>query len=148
MPADPIKTAVQSVTPGRGDGGANPVTASLAARPELRAPLNAVAPPTAPAKSVAAPATAPAAVPPAPPAPPQTAVQKQPEASAAPLIQGSQIIVKNGDTLEKIAIRYYRSNAGISELIKANPQLTDVNHLTVGQVIHLPPGIGGRSRTI
>jgi len=158
MPAEPVKAVAQPGTPGPGDAGANPVTASLAARPELRVPLNAAAPPTAPTSSVAAPATAPAAVPPAPAAPApaapapaapaQAAVQKQPGASAAPLLQGNQIIVRNGDTLEKIAIRYYRSNAGISELIKANPQLSDVNHLTIGQVINLPPGIGGHSRTI
>ena len=62
--------------------------------------------------------------------------------------QRSQIIVKDGDTLEKIAIRYYRSNAGISDLIKANPQLTDINHLSVGQVIYLPPGISERFKKI
>ena len=37
--------------------------------------------------------------------------------------QRNQIIVKDGDTLEKIAIRYYRSNAGISDLIKAPVEL-------------------------
>jgi general secretion pathway protein A len=144
-PAGPVRAAALAQTAAPADP-AN--SASRTTRPELRASLNAAAPPAAPASSVAAPATAPAAVAPAPAAPGQAAVQKQPGASAAPVLQGSQIIVQNGDTLEKIAIRYYSSNAGISELIKANPQLTDVNHLTIGQVINLPPGIGGHSRTI
>jgi len=74
-------------------------------------------------------------------------IQKQTGASAVPL-QRSQIIVKDGDTLEKIALRYFRSNTGIYELIKANPQLTNINHLTVGQIIYLPAGIGGRFKRI
>jgi general secretion pathway protein A len=138
-PAEPAKLAAQPKALARTDAAANPATAASL--------LGAVAPPAS-GSSAAAPATAPAAVPAAPAAPAQAAVQKQPGASAAPLLQRSQIVVRNGDTLEKIAIRYYRSNAGISELIKANPQLTDVNHLAIGQVIYLPPGIGGHSRTI
>jgi type II secretory pathway predicted ATPase ExeA/phage tail protein X len=74
-------------------------------------------------------------------------IQKQTGASAVPL-QRSQVIVKDGDTLEKIALRYFRSNTGIYELIKANPQLTNINHLTVGQIIYLPAGIGGRFKRI
>jgi len=55
--------------------------------------------------------------------------------------QRSQIIVRYGDTLEKIAIRYLGSRSGLNALIAANPQLTDINLLTVGQVIYLPSGI-------
>jgi hypothetical protein len=47
----------------------------------------------------------------------------------------------NGDTLEKIAIRYFGSKSGVNELVAANPQLTDINRLTVGEIIHLPPGV-------
>jgi phage tail protein X len=53
----------------------------------------------------------------------------------------NQIAIMNGDTLEKIAIRYFGSKSGINELVAANPQLTDINRLTVGQIIHLPPGV-------
>ena len=69
-----------------------------------------------------------------------TTTQKQTAAPAAPE-QRSQITVKYGDTLEKIAIRYSGSKSGINQIIDANPQLTNVNQLSVGQVIHLPPGI-------
>jgi phage tail protein X len=53
----------------------------------------------------------------------------------------SQITVRHGDTLEKIAIRYFGSTSGLNALIAANPQLTDINRLTVGQIIYLPRGI-------
>jgi general secretion pathway protein A len=55
--------------------------------------------------------------------------------------QRSQIIVRYGDTLEKIAIRYFGSESGLNALIAANPQLTDINRLSVGQIIYLPHGI-------
>ena len=64
----------------------------------------------------------------------------QPGASAGPQ-PGRQITVREGDTLETIAIRYYGSKDGISDLIAANPQLTDINRLGVGQVISLPPSL-------
>jgi type II secretory pathway predicted ATPase ExeA/LysM repeat protein len=50
----------------------------------------------------------------------------------------TQIMVKSGDTLEQIALRYLGSKAKISELIRANPQLSDINQLNVGQLIYLP----------
>ena len=56
----------------------------------------------------------------------------------------SQIIVREGDTLENIAVRYLGSNSGINQLIEANPHLTDINQLNVGQVIYLPPGISAK----
>ena len=55
--------------------------------------------------------------------------------------QRSQITVKYGDTLEEIAIRYFGSTSGLDALIAANPQLTDINQLSVGQIIYLPRGI-------
>lgn len=53
----------------------------------------------------------------------------------------SQITIRHGDTLEKIAIQYFGSNSRINELVEANPQLTNINQLSVGEVIYLPPGI-------
>jgi type II secretory pathway predicted ATPase ExeA len=67
-------------------------------------------------------------------------VQKQTEVPAAPE-QRSQITVRYGDTLEKIAIRYFGSKSGINELMAANPQLTNINQLSVGQIVYLPHGI-------
>jgi general secretion pathway protein A len=80
-------------------------------------------------------ATAPAAV-----AAANVAPQKQAVASASPE-KRNQITVRYGDTLEKIAVRYLGSKDKINELIDANPQLTNINELTVGQIIHLPPGV-------
>jgi LysM repeat protein len=57
----------------------------------------------------------------------------------------SQITVRHGDTLEKIAIRYFGSTSGLNALIAANPQLTDINRLTVGQIIYLPRGITAKA---
>jgi general secretion pathway protein A len=54
--------------------------------------------------------------------------------------QRNQIVVRSGDTLEKIAVRYFGSESGINQLVAANPQLTDINQLTVGEIIHLPKG--------
>jgi hypothetical protein len=34
---------------------------------------------------------------------------------------------------------------GISDLIEANPQLTDINQLTVAQVIYLPSSVATKS---
>jgi general secretion pathway protein A len=135
------------------DSSAKPIVdAAIASRrAESPASLPSAAPAlTAPKSNIAGPATAPgtSSVRPAPAAANISgATQKKVGMLAAPE-QRSQIIVKDGDTLEKIAIRYYRSNAGISDLIKANPQLTDINHLSVGQVIYLPPGIGERFKKI
>ena len=118
---------------------------SLAPHPvESRASLaTAAATPAAPKSDVAGPATAPemgmvrtvlaatAA---------SAGIQKQTGVPVAPK-QRSQISVRPGDTLEKIAIRYFGSKSGISELIGANPQLSNINQLSVGQIIYLPPGI-------
>ena len=67
-------------------------------------------------------------------------IQKQAGVPAAPE-QRSKITVKYGDTLEKIAIRYLGSKSGINQLIEANPQLININQLSVGQIIYPPLGI-------
>ena len=54
--------------------------------------------------------------------------------------QQTQITVRYGDTLEKIAVRYFGSKSAINELLEANPQLTNINRLNVGDVIYLPRG--------
>jgi LysM repeat protein len=71
-------------------------------------------------------------------------VQKQNNLPAAPA-QRRQITVRYGDTLELIAIRYFGSKAGINEIIRANPQLTNINQLNVGEVIYLPAGIAPKA---
>lgn len=59
--------------------------------------------------------------------------------------QRNQVVVRSGDTLEKIAVRYFGSESGINQLVAANPQLTDINQLTVGEIIHLPKGAAVRT---
>jgi type II secretory pathway predicted ATPase ExeA/LysM repeat protein len=68
------------------------------------------------------------------------AIQNQTGVPTAPE-QRSQITVSYGDTLEKIAVRYFQSKSATNELVDANPQLTDINQLSVGQIIYLPLGI-------
>ena len=59
--------------------------------------------------------------------------------------QRTQITVRYGDTLEKIAVRYFGSKSGINELMEANPQLTNINRLNVGDVIYLPRGVAPKA---
>jgi LysM repeat protein len=61
--------------------------------------------------------------------------------SDGPEQQRHQIVVREGDTLEKIAVQYLGSEDAMRELVKANPQLSDINQLTVGQLIYLPAGV-------
>lgn len=56
-----------------------------------------------------------------------------------------EISVRYGDTLEKIAIRYLGSKDGLTALVRANPQLKDMNQLSVGEVIYLPAGVNPRA---
>ena len=70
-------------------------------------------------------------------------VQQPPAASGLP--PRDRITVKDGDTLEDIAIQYFGSKSGIDQLVKANPQLTNINRLTVGQVIYLPAGASAKA---
>jgi general secretion pathway protein A len=143
-----VNSATQPGVQGRPDSGAEPQAAT-----PLAPHAPAAVAPAGPNSNVAGPATAPEMrkVPTGPTgsaaAAGSSATQQQAGVSPA-LDQRSQIVVKDGDTLEKIALRFFRSNAGVSELIKANPQLTDINHLSVGQVIYLPPGISGRFKRI
>jgi len=76
-----------------------------------------------------------------PTAPAAAAVSAATQKQTAGPAQRSQITVRSGDTLEKIAIRYFGSKSETNELIDANPQLTNINQLSIGQIIHLPPGV-------
>jgi type II secretory pathway predicted ATPase ExeA len=76
------------------------------------------------------------------PAPPaavavNAATQEQTRVPAS-LERRRQITVRYGDTLENLAIHYFRSRSGINALIDANPQLTNINRLSIGQIIYLP----------
>jgi type II secretory pathway predicted ATPase ExeA/LysM repeat protein len=93
---------------------------------------------TAPRSPIAGPMSVPGIhLDPTAPAAAAVSASNQPGASAGTQ-QGRQITVRPGDTLETIAIRYYGSKDGISDLIAANPQITDINQLSVGQTINLP----------
>jgi type II secretory pathway predicted ATPase ExeA/phage tail protein X len=46
--------------------------------------------------------------------------------------------VQSGDTIEGIALRHFGSEAKIQSVIKANPQLRDVNRIYPGDTIFLP----------
>jgi phage tail protein X len=74
------------------------------------------------------------------------ATKAEPAPSAVPE-QRRQIRVRFGDTLEKLGIRYFGSKSGINELIDANPQLTDINRLSVGQIINLPSDDTAKTRS-
>ena len=71
-------------------------------------------------------------------------VQKENNVPAAPA-QRRHITVRYGDTLELIAIRYFGSKAGINEIIQANPQLSNINQLRVGEMIYLPAGVPAKA---
>jgi type II secretory pathway predicted ATPase ExeA/phage tail protein X len=71
-------------------------------------------------------------------------VQKENSMPAAPSGR-RQITVRYGDTLELIAIRYFGSKAGINEIIQANPQLTNINQLRVGEMIYIPVGVPAKA---
>jgi len=46
--------------------------------------------------------------------------------------------VKNGDTIEGLARRYFGSEVNIQSIVEANPQLPDVNRIYPGQTVFLP----------
>lgn len=145
-----LNAVEQAEVEGHADSGAKPQTATgVASHPVAMQASHAPGslPPAVPNTDLAHPATAPAislvANARAATAP-GAGMQQQTGAPAAPA-RPSQIIVASGDTLEKIALRYFGSTSGIHELIKANPQLTNINQLDVGQIIYLPAGISAKA---
>ena len=140
----------QPAVEARAEAGAKPAAAAnVAARPSTSGAATAAAAPavtTPPKVEVARPATVSATtlVATAHAASGPVAGTEKPAASAAPG-KRSQVMVESGDTLEKIAIRYFGSTSGVDQLVKANPQLTDINQLSVGQTIYLPNGVAARA---
>jgi type II secretory pathway predicted ATPase ExeA/phage tail protein X len=46
--------------------------------------------------------------------------------------------VKNGDTIEGLARRYFGAEVNIQSIVEANPQLPDINRIYPGQTVFLP----------
>jgi general secretion pathway protein A len=139
-----LNTVAQPGLGGPQGSGAKPTAAAAPAPnlasqpPQLQASLTPAAMAPAAAKTgIAGPTTAPAM---AAAAVQVASMQKPTRVPAAP-VQRSQITIRAGDTLEKIAIRYFGSKSGIDVLVKANPQLTNINELNVGEIIYLPAGV-------
>jgi general secretion pathway protein A len=122
------RTVEQSAVAGHPDSSKKPrIVSSLAPRPvELR---TSFAPEAAAPTAYGSDVTVAAA---------SAGTQKQTTAAAD---QRRHITIKYGDTLEKIAIRYFGSKSGINEIIGANPQLANINELNVGQIIYLPASL-------
>jgi len=53
-------------------------------------------------------------------------------------ISGQKYTVQSGDTMKKIATRL---GITLEALVKANPQVTDINKIYVGQTLNLPAGL-------
>ncbi|MEA2677469.1 MAG: type secretion system secreted protein VgrG [Chloroflexota bacterium] len=59
----------------------------------------------------------------------------QPTATPAPEVTPRLYRIKSGDTLGKIAQRFHVS---VADILAANPQITDADHIQPGQVITIP----------
>ncbi|HUY19350.1 MAG TPA: AAA family ATPase [Candidatus Binataceae bacterium] len=69
-----------------------------------------------------------------------SAVVKQQAGGVSATSRRTEITIRRGDTLEKLATQYLGSTSRMNELVGANPQLTNINQLNVGEVIYLPTG--------
>jgi hypothetical protein len=72
------------------------------------------------------------------PPPPAPISEAAPTSEAAKLTPARQLVVRYGDTLLQIAMRYLGSERAVNDLINANPQLVDVNRIYPGQKLTLP----------
>jgi LysM repeat protein len=70
------------------------------------------------------------------PGPVQSAVPSGGAASASPRTTFFQYVIKSGDQMWAIARVF---NIQLQDLIDANPQIKDPNHLEVGQALNIPP---------
>ena len=60
------------------------------------------------------------------------------KADKAQPVPGEEYVVKSGDTLGKIAQKFYGDARRADVLVRANPQLTDPNRLRVGAKLVIP----------
>ena len=60
------------------------------------------------------------------------------KADKAQQVPGEEYVVKSGDTLGKIAQKFYGDARRADVLVRANPQLTDPNRLRVGMKLTIP----------
>jgi phage tail protein X len=126
-----VKTAEEHL-----DSGAAPKAVTSLMSTPLPGAAGAAVPASAPEMSLVSTASAAPA--------PSAVIQKQSMLPVA-AVERNQITVRPGDTLEKIAVRYFGSTSGVDEIIKANPQLTSINELSVRQIVYLPTGTTPKS---
>lgn len=65
-------------------------------------------------------------------------LELQPIGFDRPSPDAQEIVVRQGDTLEKLARSYLGSARRLRDLVRANPQLTDINRLYVGEKLYVP----------
>lgn len=56
-----------------------------------------------------------------------------------------RVRVRSGDTLVTIARAHLGSEDGVTQLIEANPQIGNINHIYPGEILYLPPSNAARS---
>jgi type II secretory pathway predicted ATPase ExeA/LysM repeat protein len=59
-----------------------------------------------------------------------------------------RVRVQSGDTLHTIARNYLGSDDEVSRLIKANPQVGNINHIYPGEMLNLPAPSGGERSAV
>ncbi len=70
--------------------------------------------------------------------PAKTAPADKANADKAQQVPGEEYVVKSGDTLGKIAQKFYGDARRADVLVRANPQLTDPNRLRIGTKLVIP----------
>ncbi len=109
------------------------VMVMVGCKPQAKGPqTTSVEPPAHPMESLA-PASDTTPPPPAMAASPQVVETSTPK----PLVPPRTYTVEKGDTIYKIARKFFNTDARAKDIIAANPGI-DANHIKVGQVINLP----------
>ncbi len=143
-PAVADHAAVDAATVGARASGRSSETAAPQPEAKVQSASSAPALPAV-AESKAAAANSATAEKVASNAPAQTAPHVAPAVATAASGHASDqpaeavVVVQPGDTLSKIALRRNGSTGtdGVRDLVKANPQIQDANHIYPGQIIHL-----------